>query len=336
MANDRREPPPGRGVASGDGSEIARHGLPPAVVVTGASGFVGRNLVEALAGRVERLIAVTGTARDVPGCDVTVTLDAIDALPALPDDTVLVHLAAHRYDAARATLVQSDILAENADITSRVFRFCATRGIRELRLGSSVAVYGQVVGPMDDAVPVDLAIPPHPHEAFYAWSKRWAEIHADLYRERYGLHAVTLRLANPYGPYDSTVEARAHVAPAFVMRALHPDPTFVIRGDATVTRDFTYVGDVVDVIMQTLEWRGVHGAWNVCTGTNVTLADLAREAMRAAGFERPIVADAPGAFGPAHRVATSARIIQATGVRFRSLAEGMIPTMAWYRDALGR
>lgn len=147
---------------------------------------------------------------------------------------------------------------------------------------------------------------------------------------------MTLRLANPYGPHDSIVEARAHVAPAFVMRALNADPTFVIRGDATVTRDFTYVGDVVDVIVRTLEWREVHGAWNVCTGTNLTLADLAREAMRAAGREKPIVADAPGAFGPAHRVATSARIVKAMGVRFRSLAEGMVPTMGWYRHVLGR
>ena len=336
MTADRREATSAQLPAVGDQSGMARRGVPPAVVVIGASGFVGRNLVEALAGTVKHLIGVTGSALDVPGCTVTVTLDTIDGLPSLPDGTVVVHLAAHRYDASRTTLVQSDILAGNADITSRVFRFCAARGIRELRLASSVAVYGQVDGPMDDAVPVDLATPPHPHEAFYAWSKRWAEIHADLYRDRYGLHAVTMRLANPYGPHDSIVEARAHVAPAFVMRALNADPTFVIRGDATVTRDFTYVGDVVDVILRTLEWRGVHGAWNVCTGTNLTLADLAREAMHAAGREKPIVADAPGAFGPAHRVATSARIVEATGVRFRSLAEGMVPTMGWYRHVLGR
>ena len=69
------------------------------------------------------------------------------------------------------------------------------------------------------------------------------------------------------------------------------------------------------------------GALTAMVGMATTSEILA---MRAAGRERPIVADAPGAFGPAHRVATSARIIQATGVRFRSLAEGMIPTVAWY------
>lgn len=318
------------------GPAPARHGLPPAVIVVGASGFVGRNLVEALAGRVGHLLGVTGTARTVPGCDVTVTLDAIDDLPPLAPGTVVVHLAAHRYDASRAILAQADVLAGNAAITSRVFRFCATRGIRELRLGSSVAVYGQVDGTMDDAVPVDLMRPPHPHEAFYAWSKRWAEIHADLYRDRHGLHGVSLRLANPYGPHDSTDEARAHVAPAFVMRALNDDPAFVIRGDPSVTRDFTYVGDVVDVIVRSLEWREVHGAYNVCTGTNVTLAGLAQAVMRAAGCERPVQADVPAAFGPAHRVATPARIIAAAGVRFRAVAEGMIPTVEWYRRALGR
>ena len=73
MTDDRRETTSAQRAAIGDRSGTARHGLPPAVVVIGASGFVGRNLVEALAGTVTHLIGVTGSAREVPGCTMTVT-----------------------------------------------------------------------------------------------------------------------------------------------------------------------------------------------------------------------------------------------------------------------
>ena len=68
---------------------------------------------------------------------------------------------------------------------------------------------------------------------------------------------------------------RAHVAPAFVMRALNADPTFVIRGDATVTRDFTYVANVVDGVLRACEAEGVSGeVFNVATGHRISLNQL--------------------------------------------------------------
>ena len=115
--------------------------LPEAVVVFGASGFVGRNLIDALAGKVGQLIGVTGSARAVPGCTRVVPMAELASLRPLPKDTVVVHLAAFRYDAARFNLAQSDIIQANAELNGRVMHFCAERGIKALRLASSVAVY---------------------------------------------------------------------------------------------------------------------------------------------------------------------------------------------------
>jgi nucleoside-diphosphate-sugar epimerase len=143
-----------------------------------------------------------------------------------------------------------------------------------------------------------------------------------------------LRLSNPYGPYDSTNPAKAHVAPAFVMKALSAEPVFEIRGDASVARDFTYVGDVVEVIERTLCWRGRHETFNLCTGRTTTLRELAETVMRIAGVEKPIRAGAPGAFGPAKRISRGERIRAATGIEFRTLEDGLRPTVEWYRHAL--
>ena len=306
-------------------------GLPSAVVLFGASGFVGRNLAQELSGRVEQLIGVTGGTRTVPGCTQVVPLSELATLPALPPDTVVIHVGAFRYDSGRFDLAQSDIVLNNVELNTQVYHFCAERKISEVRLASSVAVYEAGLGVMDDAVPVDLNAPPNPNEAFYAWSKRWAEVIAGLYAQRFGVNSVVFRLSNPYGAHDSVTLAKAHVAPAFVMRALNDDPVFAIKGDPMVERDFVYVGDVVEAFSRSLVWLGRNETYNLCTGHTTTLQDLATTVLKVAGRDKPIEAGKPGAFGPAKRVSTSQRIREALGLDFASLEEGMKPTVAWYR-----
>ena len=115
-----------------------------AVLVFGASGFVGRNLVERLAAEGREIFAVTGSGRPVPGASRTVALASIGDLGALPADIVACHLAAYRYDADRFDLAQSDILLNNNELNGRILHFCAERKITELRMASSVGVYEAV------------------------------------------------------------------------------------------------------------------------------------------------------------------------------------------------
>jgi UDP-glucose 4-epimerase len=307
--------------------------FPEAIVLFGASGFVGRNMVDAWRGKTARLIAVTGSGKPVPGCTETIAMDEIVRLGALPADTVVVHVAASRYDAGRFDLAQSDIIGANARLNTGVYHCCAERGIKEVRLASSVAVYGAGLPVMDDAVPVDLNTEPNRNEAFYAWSKRWAETLAHIYHDRFGINSIVLRLSNPYGPYDSMDPKKAHVAPAFVMKALSHAPEFEILGDPIVGRDFTYVGDVVRVFEHTLTWRGRQETYNLCTGRTRSLQELAETVMRLAGVDKPIRAGAPGAFGPAERISRGDRIRAATGIDFADIETGMRPTIAWYANA---
>ncbi len=126
--------------------------LPEAVLVVGATGFVGRNLVAHLAGRVPRLIAVSPSGRAVPGATEAARFDALEAL-SVPADAIVVNVAAQRYDADKFETAQSDLLTGNAEIANRLYRFCLTKGIREVRAASSVAVYPAACDPLDDARP---------------------------------------------------------------------------------------------------------------------------------------------------------------------------------------
>ena len=307
--------------------------LPDTVVVVGASGFVGRNLVAHLAGRVPRLIAVSPSGQSVPGATEAARFDALEAL-SVPADAIVVNVAAQRYDADNFETAQSDLLTSNAEIANRLYQFCLTKGIREVRAASSVAVYPAACDPLDDAQAVDLNAPPNRNEAFYAWSKRWSEVIADLHAERYGIHTISFRLSNPYGPHDSTDPRKAHVLPAFVMRALAPGERFEIKGNPLVERDFIYVGDVVDVFTRSLEMRETSDALNLCRGETTTLLDLARTILEVAGEDRPVHAPDTATHGVLARRSTNRRLRKRFGLSsFTGLADGLRPTIAWYREA---
>lgn len=312
--------------------------LPKAVILFGASGFIGRNIVDTLTGQT-RLIGVTGSGSPVPGCDQVVTPSALPALDTLPADTAIIHVAAFRYFASRFGRQQAEILGANTALTQTVYEFALSRGIKEVRVASSSAVYPASWAVLDDTRPIDLNAWPHDGEAAYAWSKRWGEITADLWHRRAGINTISFRLTNPYGPHDTLDESEGHVATAFIIRALGPGQDFEVRGDPDAERDFVFAGDVANAFVASLSLRGVNAAMNCARGETIRIVDLAGSAMRAAGRVRPLRTNPPppgGNPGVKIRRATGDRIraeIPGLGA-FRDIDAGMHATIEWYRNAL--
>lgn len=308
-----------------------------AVIVFGASGFIGRTFVDAFKGSVESIYAVTGRGGLVPGADLTVPMSELARLPELPKETVVVHAAAARYRAASFRADQDAILDANVRIANAVFEFCAARALTELRLISSVAVYPASSAVLDDEIAVDLNAWPHEGEASYAWSKRWAEIGADIQRRRRGLNTLTFRLTNPYGPYDSTDDASAHVVAAFVIRALGPGASFQIMGDPAAQRDFLFSRDAGATLLASLDRRGENEVFNLAYGQTFSIRDLAAAALRAAGADKEIVvAPSNAGGGVSIRRATGAKLRRAFDLpAFADLDAGLSITADWYRRELG-
>jgi nucleoside-diphosphate-sugar epimerase len=305
------------------------------VVVIGASGFLGRNIIARLQAEPLRIFAVNSSGRVVPGAQATVALDQLASLPQLPPATVLINVAAHRYDASRARSEQAMAFEVNTHIVNTIYAFAIEREVKEIRYASSVAVYPADWDILDDERDDALLGEPHAGEFLYASSKRWGEIAANHHHRAAGISTLSFRLTNPYGPFDTTDAKAAHVATAFAIRALAQGDVFAIFGNPNAERDFVFAGDVAETFVRSLTLHGRHEFCNLAYGETRRIIDLAQVAVRVAGVPKKIEVENTGVGSQvAIRRATAAKLRRMLDLPdFRGLDEGLAATMNWYRDA---
>jgi nucleoside-diphosphate-sugar epimerase len=238
------------------------------VLVTGASGFVGRALVEELR-HAEGAYEVHPLGRQDGDLSHEGVAGAAVA-EARPD--VVVHGAARigvlRCEDAPELAVRSNVLA-----TAHVARAAGASGARLVYLSTS-DVYGSAAAADEDT-------PPAP-ESLYALTKLWGEQAAALYAPE---RLAILRLANPYGPGVDAGQAKGAV-PTMLRQAVAREPIPVFRGEA---RAFCWIGDVVRAVRLVLEADG-EGTLNVGSdGEPVALVDVARVACELTGAPHDLI-----------------------------------------------
>lgn len=265
------------------------------VLVTGAAGFIGSHLVEALAARGDEVRAfvrynsagatgflselpaeMRGRVRVVAG-DVR-DAEAVDA--AVRGCAAVFHLAAlisipYSYEAPESYV---DV---NVRGTLNVLQACRRHGARLVHTSTS-EVYGT-----PDTVPITEE---HPLRAQspYAATKVGADQLVLSFHRSFGMPAVVLRPFNTYGPRQST---RA-VLPQILVQLLAGRPE-VRLGATTPRRDLTFVTDTVDGFVRAAESDAALGqVVQLGTGRDVSIGELAKIAMRALGREVPVVCEA--------------------------------------------
>ena len=242
-------------------------------VVTGAAGFIGSHLAEAL----------QSTGHDVVGMDAFT--DYYD--PALKEenarglDVRRLDLAADELDfagfdgvfhlAARPGVrsfgdVFPQYLRDNVLATQRVFEAAVRDGVRVV-FASSSSVYGET-----ERYPTPEDTPPRPLSP-YGITKLTGEQLARAYESSFGLDAVVLRYFNAFGPRQ-----RPDMAFTRIAQGLAAGEPFTLYGDGEQSRGWTYVSDVVDATVLAME--GGSGTYNVGGAHEVSI----REAI--AQFER--------------------------------------------------
>ncbi|MBI4424203.1 MAG: NAD-dependent epimerase/dehydratase family protein [Elusimicrobia bacterium] len=294
------------------------------VLVTGASGRIGRSLVRLLAGLgVERrCVDVALVPDDSPclHCDIADASSASALLDFCKPVTHVVHLASRAAgpkDPAQAYGPQFRLEVLG---TLNLLR-ALPPDVRHVAYASSMTVYGA-----PERLPVAEDQPLRP-ECVCALCKIAVEQHLEEYSRARGVPACALRLSSVYGPGAS----RGSAIGAMIERALRGEPPEV-HGDGSARRDYLYVDDACRAFLAAA-LHGVRGALNVGTGVGTSAAELAGLIARLAGLDRPPVF-VPRERGSASLVFDIRRLAGATRFSPRvSLEDGLSRTLA---DLRGR
>jgi UDP-glucuronate 4-epimerase len=238
------------------------------ILLTGAAGFIGSHVAQALLTRGERVIgvdnfndfysparkranirAIEQTPGLQPGAFQLVEADirneaAMHALCAAEQPQAIIHLAAMpnvRYS------VNHPLLYQDVNIRGTLILLEAARchHISNFVFGSSSSVYGNSSPvPFREDAPCDHPLAPYPA------TKRAAELMCAMYQHLYGVPCTCLRFFNAVGP-----RSRPDIAPYYFTETIWQEQELTLFDPTTVQRDFTYVGDIVHGILAALDKR---------------------------------------------------------------------------------
>jgi nucleoside-diphosphate-sugar epimerase len=255
-------------------------------LVTGGAGFIGSHIAEALlkeghrvrildnfsTGRRENIKAIEaivpanleiieGDVRDRKACDLAVSgMDFVF------------------HEAAQISVPESindpeTTQAINMGGTLNLLTACKQAGTKRLVLASSTAIYGDSLIEKDSLKSKKEHISPNPLSP-YALSKLVGEYYCRLFSRVYQMPAVALRYFNVFGPRQDPHSEYAAVIPKFIERLLQDTPP-MIYGDGKQSRDFVFVGDVVQANLKAARQPGIEGeVFNVASGRSFSLLQL--------------------------------------------------------------
>lgn len=309
------------------------------VLVTGADGFIGSHLVEALVARgcnvramalynsygrrgwLDALPPETLARVEVVMSDIR---DARLCAQAVKECAVVYHLAAWG-GVPFSFVAPQTYIDTNVTGTSNVMLAALDAGCSRVLHTSTSEIFGT-----PDTVPISEHNGRKPQSP-YAASKVAADALVQSYVASFGLPAVICRPFNTYGPRQSD---RA-VIPTIVGQLLAGARTLRL-GALDPTRDLTYVTDTCAGMIALAE-SGLTGEFNLGTGTEIRIGDLARRLMELTGCEAEIHCEPtrlrPGQSEVMRLLSDNRRVQQATGwAPAVSLDDGLQRTIDWLRE----
>jgi len=283
------------------------------ILVTGGAGFIGSNLVDVLVARgyAVRVLDNLSTGKrsnlsDAAGVEF-IEGDVADAQVmrrAVRGVRAVVHLAAV---ASVQASVDDPVGTHQSNLVGTLNLCEAMReeGIHRVVFASSAAVYGN----NGEGQAIDEDTPKAPLTP-YAADKLASEHYLDFYRRQHGLEPVVFRFFNIFGPRQDPSSPYSGVISIFTERAQKGLPIAVF-GDGEQTRDFLYVGDLVEVLVQALESTEVEaGAINVGLNRATSLNELLAAIGDVLGGLPPVSYQAARSGDIRHSRADNARLLQ--------------------------
>jgi UDP-glucose 4-epimerase len=320
------------------------------VAVTGVAGFVGSNLALRLLARGDEVRGLDDLSHgSLQNLEAELAhkhfrfhrgsiLDPADLAVVAEGADAMVHLAAGKIPRYGDAL---DTLVTNGEGGLLVLRACQEHRVRRLVLASTSDCYGRNPEVPFSEESASVIGTPHVRRWSYAVSKMFEEQALFAFRERYGLEGVALRLFGGYGPRQNTTWWGGPQS-VFIGAALKGEE-LEVHGTGGQTRSFTYVDDMVEGFVRSLDTAAADGRLlNIGHDREISILELARLVWRMVRDDEPRIRLVPFAsFGryedverrvPDNRLA--AEVLGFTPSV--TLEEGLPRTIAWQREAMSR
>ncbi|MBV9578078.1 MAG: GDP-L-fucose synthase [Chloroflexi bacterium] len=303
----------------------------PRILVTGGSGFLGRQVLEVLAQRgYERIDAPRHADYD---------LTVAEQVAACVRDTqpdVIIHMAAVVGGIGANQARPGEFFYQNLVMGAELMEQARRQSVTKFVAIGTICAY-----PKFTHVPFredDLwAGYPEETNAPYGLAKKMLLVQAQAYRAQYGFDAIFLLPTNLYGPGDNFDPQSSHVIPALIRKCVEAhdtgDTAITVWGTGQPTREFLYVRDCAEGIVAAMERYEDAEPVNLGSGEEIRIADLARLIANACDFHGQVRFDPSQPDGqPRRKLDTSRALAAFNWQATTAFPEGLQATVEWYRS----
>jgi UDP-glucuronate 4-epimerase len=243
------------------------------ILITGCSGFIGSNLCEKLI-ELNNFIVYGIDINDLPSdfknknkivfMKEDINTPELTSIKSLNPD-IVIHLAALAGVSESCNVPQKYIDA-NIKGTINLIENCIKYNVKKIIYASSSSIYGNTEN-------IDVYNTTDTLQSPYSITKKCCEMLFDYYARFYNLNIVGLRFFSVYGP-----RCRKDMAPYIFINSIINDKNITINGDGSVIRDFTYIDDIVDGIIKSIEYvnknNKIHEIFNLGNGNPITINEF--------------------------------------------------------------
>jgi GDP-L-fucose synthase len=299
------------------------------VAVTGGAGFLGKPTARMLEQHGADVLAVRSAEHDLRDPDAT--RDALDGAD------VVIHLAANVGGIGYNLRNPGPLARDNTLMGVNVFEAC-----RELKVDKLVAACSVCAYPKHTPTPFterDLWRGyPEESNAPYGLAKRMLVVLSDAYRRQFGFDSCVPVIANLYGPDDNFDLEDSHVIAAMIHRYVlaeeNGDPQVVLWGSGEPSREFLYVDDAARALLLAAERYDSSEPFNVGTGRETRIRDLAETISSLVGYAGETVWDRSRPDGQPTRYLDVSRAREALGFETEvPLEDGLRRTIESFRES---
>ena len=303
-------------------------------IVTGGAGFIGSHLADSLVNYAHNVVIIDDLSS---GYENNISVGLSDSLIKKQiqkvEDQDINYVQGIFHLAAQASVPYSmnnffESSKNNIISSLKVFAWAKDQNI-PIVYASSSAIYGNLAIGDDTEIKYDVVSP-------YAQDKLTIEHYAAMMFDIYNINSIGLRLFNVYGPRQDPTNPYSGVISIFIDRILKGNPVTINGGFQT--RDFIYVQDVVNVMVQSMELlheKNICKNFNVGTGQSVTIDKLFSLTKSILNADPEVVKKDLSPGDPERSAGTYTKIKEILGVdisSFIDLRSGLINTIDYFSD----